>query len=102
VLDSLKYLHEKDILHRNLIPANILMNGQLICKQAVLSEPKYFQCLSIPQTENAPYIAPEVLNGLPNSKSADMWSFGAIIYELCTLNFQLSVIPTKRYIRPVF
>jgi len=30
------------------------------------------------------YMAPEVLNGGPHSKEADLWSFGCIIYELFT------------------
>ena len=32
------------------------------------------------------YAAPEIHLKKPHSKSVDIWSFGVMLYELCTLN----------------
>ena len=31
------------------------------------------------------YMAPEILDGQPYNHTADIWSLGCILYELCTL-----------------
>ena len=90
---GLSYLHGQGIIHRDLKPANILCfstrGNKVVYKISDLGIAKRFDlCTKSRLYANTIigtfcYMAPEVLNGLPYTWSADSWSFGAVICFLC-------------------
>ncbi|CAD8199038.1 unnamed protein product [Paramecium octaurelia] len=84
VLAGMQALHEKNILHRDLKLANILIHNSTLkiadlgfCKQ--LSDPNQKEKLSLGSLGN---MAPEVVEQQPYGMAADMFSIGSMFYQL--------------------
>lgn len=85
ILDGLKYLHDRKIIHRDLKLGNLFLNDELNVKIgdfglattiAYDGERKKTIC----GTPN--YIAPEILNKKGHSYEVDIWSVGCVMYTL--------------------
>ncbi|XP_018591070.2 striated muscle preferentially expressed protein kinase-like isoform X2 [Scleropages formosus] len=86
LLEGLSYLHQKNILHLDIKPENILMadpsSDQIrICDfgnaiELTPGEPQYCK-YGTPE-----FVAPEIVNQTPVSKATDIWPVGVITY-LC-------------------
>jgi len=85
---ALKHAHDRLILHRDLKPQNIFLTRKnfvrlgdfgisrvLTNTQSVAST-----CVGTPL-----YLAPELCEGKEYKEKGDVWSLGAILYELCVL-----------------
>ena len=80
---ALEHLHQNSIIYRDLKPENILLeaDGNLkltdfgICKQ--MTEDKIFE-----KVGTIHYMAPEIFKGNGYTFSADIWSFGILMYQL--------------------
>ncbi|XP_059268116.1 serine/threonine kinase-like domain-containing protein STKLD1 [Mustela nigripes] len=92
VLDALEYLHQRDILHRNLKPSNIALVSDSHCKLQDLSS--HALMMDRPKwnirAEEDPFqkswMAPEALNFSFSPKS-DVWSLGCIILDMLSCSF---------------
>jgi hypothetical protein len=99
IATALQTAHEQGIVHRDLKPGNIMLRPDGMVKVldfgvAKLSEPKTAQSdpvtVTTSQTKQGwlvgtpPYMAPEQIAGAAVDKSADIWSFGAVLYEMLT------------------
>ncbi|CAB4485013.1 kinase-like protein [Rhizophagus irregularis] len=84
IIEAVKYLHDKEIVHRNLKPENIIFRTQddesdiLICgfhlSRIIDSDILNTIC-------GAPgYMAPEIFGNSGYSKPIDLWSIGVITY----------------------
>lgn len=87
ILEGLRTIHEKDIVHGDLKPANILMTGRGIPKisdfgmASILTEKKF----PLPFFHGSnDWLAPEVLKGAKPSYQSDLFSFGIIFCLLTT------------------
>ena len=87
ILNGLKYLKDKNYIHSNLKPENILITENFIYKNEkyykikliVFGSENSFQNNS---NNNIPYyMAPELFNKIYNSK-CDIWSLGIILFQL--------------------
>ncbi len=81
---ALKAAHAKGIIHRDIKPANILLDASGACVIADLGMSR-FQDESrrtLSGLGTPTYVAPEVTSGHYGT-SADMWSFGLVVVEMC-------------------
>ena len=91
ILTGLKYLHSKNILHRDIKGGNVLVNDEGVVKLADFGASKCMECLEEDRLENmtmcgTPYfMAPEVFEENYGTK-ADVWACSCVAYQMCTTN----------------
>ena len=88
MIEGLKALHDKKIMHRDLKSANIfLVKDKHQCKLGDMNVSKVIKEKVLHTQTGTPYYAsPEVWNDAPYSYKSDLWSIGCVIYELCNLH----------------
>jgi len=86
LLLALEYLHNRNIIHRDIKLSNVLLSDKMevkLCDFGLAIENRGENNKSICGTPN--YIAPEILNHKSNfsySFETDIWAFGIILYSL--------------------
>jgi len=88
ILLGLMALHKNKILHKNLKPETILVDSEGNLKLSDIGTSKQLSgstSYSGTAKETLWYSSPEVLNGRRCNSSADIWSLGCILHELCCL-----------------
>ena len=87
MIEGLKALHDKKIMHRDLKSANIfLVKDKHQCKIGDMNVSKVMKEKELLTQTGTPYYAsPEVWRDEPYSYKSDLWSIGCVIYELCAL-----------------
>ena len=111
---GIKEIHKKNIIHRDLKPLNIFINKDYKIKIGDFGIAKELNETIHAHTANIgtfDYMAPEIIDlellkkniyykkGFKYDNKVDIWAFGCIIYELCTLEkcFNLIQIMNKSY-----
>lgn len=88
VADALAALHAAEILHRDVKPANVMVNADGHVKLLDMGLARSPGSTAITVTGEfvgtLKYVAPEVLLGEPPTGAADVWSIGCLIHELLT------------------
>ncbi|XP_013178221.1 PREDICTED: serine/threonine-protein kinase Nek8 isoform X1 [Papilio xuthus] len=88
VLLGVRYIHNLDIIHRDLKAENILLTGThgVIVKigdfgisKMLASAKKTSTVIGTPY-----YLAPELCEGKPYDTKSDVWALGCMLYEMCT------------------
>ena len=87
MIEGLKALHDKKIMHRDIKSANIFLSkNKLQCKLGDMNVSKIIKEKVLRTQTGTPYYAsPEVWRNEPYSYKSDLWSIGCVIYEMCEL-----------------
>lgn len=88
ILDGLGAIHERNIVHRDIKPQNILLEPDLTPKLGDFGVAYFSPEASLTQTGTtigtAAYMAPEQATGDVVGPAADLYAVGAVLYELTT------------------
>ena len=86
IVNGLQALHKKKIVHRDIKCANIFLTKSGIAKLGDLNVSKIAKMGILKTQTGTPYYAsPEVWQDKPYDKRSDIWSLGAVLYELVAL-----------------
>jgi serum/glucocorticoid-regulated kinase 2 len=84
---AISYLHQNNIIYRDLKPENVLIDkdGYIKITDFGLSKQNILDNFGATSFCGTPeYLAPEVIENRGHGKAVDWWSLGAIIYEMLT------------------
>nr|GEX11226.1 serine-threonine/tyrosine-protein kinase catalytic domain-containing protein [Tanacetum cinerariifolium] len=86
VSKGMNYLHENNIIHRDLKSANLLMDENGIVKVSDFGVARVQNKSGVMTAETGTYrwMAPEVIEHRPYNHKADVFSFGIVLWELLT------------------
>ncbi|KAK2956852.1 putative G2-specific protein kinase nimA [Blattamonas nauphoetae] len=98
---GLHYLHQKNVLHRDIKSANVFLTHDGVAKIGDLGVAKVLKSAeTLAQTAiGTPYyLCPEMWSNRPYNTKSDVWSLGCVLYEMITLNRPFDA-PTMQALR---
>ncbi|XP_009626516.1 serine/threonine-protein kinase EDR1 isoform X2 [Nicotiana tabacum] len=101
---GLMCLHRMKIVHRDLKSANCLVNKRWTVKICDFGLSRIMTDASMKDLASAgtpEWMAPELIRNEPFTEKCDIFSFGVIMWELCTLNRPWEGIPPDRVVYAV-
>ncbi len=102
-----QFLHEQRIRHKDIKPANILVRGSTRGSQVLLTDFGIAKDLQDdtstvttgnPGFHTALYAAPEVHNGEPRGRAADIFSLGCVLLEMATVMLGVSLESFHKFV----
>ena len=101
--EGMAFLHARGIIHRDLKSGNLLLDAsgqQLkVCDFGLSREA--FLTAKMTRVGSVQWAAPEVMLGMAYGPRADVWSFGVVLWELCTGRVPFDGIPRAKLARMI-
>ena len=88
ISSALKFVHSKNILHRDLKTQNVFLDQHWRVKLGDFGIAKVLRsttAMASTMVGTPYYLSPELCEDQPYNKKSDVWALGCILYELCTL-----------------
>jgi sugar lactone lactonase YvrE len=107
IANGLQFAHQRGITHRDLKPANILLgsNGTLCLADFGLARTFFNDTIVDVERQQcegtAPYMSPAVAAGAAEDTRCDIYSFGAVLYEMLTGSPPYSGVGGKEILRQI-
>ncbi len=117
LLNGLAYAHRQGIIHRDIKPANVLLRDDdtPVLADFGLARPRNLQKQTGSLAGTPAYVAPEQIRGQPTDERTDIYTFGAMLYEMLTGrvpfagdsaamlvgHMQQAPVPPKQYTRSI-
>ena len=109
---GIKYIHDLNILHRNINPSNILLISNKIIKISNFDSSRILytsneRSITLVNNSWKEYISPEMSLNIPYSFKNDIWSLGILLFQMMVLKVpfnlkQLNEIKTIKKVDPIF
>jgi serine/threonine protein phosphatase PrpC len=90
ICDALEYMHKQGVIHRDLKPSNIMLcdDGTLRIMDFGIAKTEAMRRITFggfsPTMGTPDYMAPEQIKGKRGDQRTDIYSLGAILYEMLT------------------
>uniref|UniRef100_A0A7N0UDN1 non-specific serine/threonine protein kinase n=1 Tax=Kalanchoe fedtschenkoi TaxID=63787 RepID=A0A7N0UDN1_KALFE len=86
ICKGMTYLHQNNIIHRDLKTANLLLDANKVVKVADFGVARFQNQGGVMTAETGTYrwMAPEVINHQPYNHKADIFSFAIVLWEIVT------------------
>lgn len=97
VLEGLRVLHDRGIVHRDLKSANMLLSAPDLFKIGDLGISTVLQQRQLAKTQigTPMYLAPEIWKKRPYNSKCDIWSLGVLLYEMATFTYPFNARSTR-------
>ncbi|KAF0699346.1 Aste57867_10062 [Aphanomyces stellatus] len=82
VVLALEYLHDRNIIYRDLKPENLLIDQEGYIKVVDFGFAKVCNDRTYTLCGTPEYLAPELVLGKGHNKGVDYWAYGVLIYEM--------------------
>lgn len=82
VLDALHYLHDRNIVYRDLKPENLLVDSTGHVKVVDFGFAKFVKSRTYTLCGTPEYLAPELVLLKGHNKAVDYWALGVLLYEM--------------------
>jgi len=82
VIEGFNYMHEHDIIYRDLKPENLVLDQRGYCKITDFGFAKNVPDKTFTLCGTPDYLAPEIVTGQGHGKGVDWWTLGILIYEM--------------------
>merc|ERR1711933_635435 len=82
VVEAFDYMHERDIIYRDLKPENLVLTRDGYLKVTDFGFAKEVVDKTFTLCGTPDYLAPEIVTGQGHGKGVDWWTLGILIYEM--------------------
>ena len=105
MVEGLKEIHDRKLVHGNLKPSNIMVGDDGRVHLLDYGFPVHFDIEKIPDGEmgdgTLQYLAPEILNGEPPNRATDLYSLGVMLYFLASGHLPFAPATNRQMINTI-